>query len=1324
MDDVLAPVFLWPVTISVTGKGLGKIEIRSSEESPEPIFNEALVFWIQNRLNVTIETPNDNISEPSAESFLKTIQDVFTQLQVLPLDSSSGFQGLPGKKELRKLNQPRVLLNEALLGVVQWHNRELMEDLKNLFDISSQPEGLSQTLVENFLSGKRFPPVQVSPPPESDRYLVRMTDYTQEEAIWQARSEPGVIIPGPPGTGKSQTIVNIVADALARGRRILVLCQKKAARDVVAERLSADRLADFFVLVNDPETDRRQVISKISDCLNAGLARVSGGKEDFRILSGQIESLEKELDDYYAALFDVNDTLGLSYREIITTWRCLYGDNVKPLEQLFPLVRKINFNQLKSVEQNVRRAAECWSKCDPLTNPWQFIKDGLDIDDLAKIEEITNTLENLKKWDEKHRQYINKHGAGMPIEGKLEHFIDRGEAQRSFIKENEHQLKEVYAWARRLHSCEPKELERSIENLKQAIELSERRLSLEFHRGLDLCLNDCTPEELKRYGEITGYLTRYKRAWRPSLHSKYRRFKEELIPLLNRIGNDFSFELAEKIKVYCDRKLLDYDLRVMFQSLFRNDSEEVFSCPDSELPKLLAHKVDALKISQWFIQNEEPSSWPAKAWEAATRGDFGEFKSVLSSFNIAVHRAKLVVAAILEKLNQLRPWLRDEYVSELEQKVISGELIQNDLLALTTGLQPAKDIVFLKLELQRSDEKAKEAVGILERLYRDQIKAPGNETTYDPSRWGDLCLATAYHEWAVQIEANSEPLQKFNQSWYEHTKGKLREKLDKKRNSVIPFIKAQWLSKQEQASQQNWGPILALSGRSSKRLREIIEMGRPMGLFDLIPCWITDPNSASRLFPLEPKLFDVVIFDEASQCPVEQAIPAIYRGSSIVVAGDEKQLPPTSFLQSAFDMDTMEISHRNRMIKAEKLPDEEAFDKEMQTWSEELAREVEDLLTASTDILPDKFLDIHYRSRFPELIKFSNNAFYGGRLQAPTNVLTCEGQITKPIVLYQTKGQYEKQCNGQEALKIVAVLEELFQWDADPPTIGVVTFSQPQAELIDLLLDRQAEISPDFGARLDWQRQRKKGEQDEGLFVKNLENVQGDERDIIILSTTFGNGPDGVFRRYFGPLNTMQDGPRRLNVAISRARLQEIVVTSLPIDQISPSQSIDSVPGVVHGGKEFLHLYMKYVRAVDLSSSEEQRQILKLARELGKGPDGDEGMDAPESAFEDDVRGRLSRRFQKTGLQHLAVESQVGCSGFRIDLAVRDPESGRYILGIECDGRSYHSNASARFIDIWKQDILEKFRWKIYRVWSQNWWKDPAREIDEIVNKVKSLTRS
>jgi len=500
-------------------------------------------------------------------------------------------------------------------------------------------------------------------------------------------------------------------------------------------------------------------------------------------------------------------------------------------------------------------------------------------------------------------------------------------------------------------------------------------------------------------------------------------------------------------------------------------------------------------------------------------------------------------------------------------------------------------------------------------------------------------------------------------------------------------------------------------------------MGRSMGLLDLVPCWITDPNSASRLFPLEPKLFDVVIFDEASQCPLEQAIPAIYRGNSIVVAGDGKQLPPTSFFPSAFDTDAKEVSHRNRLIKAENLPDEQAFDKEMQTWSAELAREVEDLLTASTDIVPGKFLDFHYRSRFSELIEFSNNAFYEGRLQTPTNALPCEGQITKPIILCEVNGQYEKQCNGQEALKIVAILEDIFQWDADPPTIGVVTFSQPQAELIDLLLDRQSEISPDFRARLDWQRQRRNGQQDEGLFVKNLENVQGDERDIIIFSTTFGKGPDGVFRRYLGPLNTVQDGPRRVNVAISRARLQEIVVTSLPIDQISPIGSIDPVPSAVYGGKEFLHLYMKYVRAVDQSSSEEQRQILKLARQLGRVPGQEVETASPESAFEDDVRDRLCRRFKETGLQHLDVESRVGCDGFRIDLAVRDPESGRYILGIECDGRTYHSSASARFRDIWRQDILDKFRWKIHRVWSQNWWTDPAKEIDEIVHKVKSLTR-
>ena len=283
-----------------------------------------------------------------------------------------------------------------------------------------------------------------------------------------------------------------------------------------------------------------------------------------------------------------------------------------------------------------------------------------------------------------------------------------------------------------------------------------------------------------------------------------------------------------------------------------------------------------------------------------------------------------------------------------------------------------------------------------------------------------------------------------------------------------------------------------------------------------------------------------------------------------------------------------------------------------------------------------------------------------------------------------------------------------------PPTVGVVTFNEVQRDLIEDMLMDEAAKDTQFQVRYVAERNRVENEQDVGFFVKNLESVQGDERDVMIFSTTFGRDPQGQFRRFFGPINR-QGGERRLNVAVTRPKKRNYLVTSMPLPEMSDVLAGGAPVGATVSGRDYLHAYMQYVKAVSNQDAEAQTQSLHVAGRLAASAGESRSAGKEDSLFEAEVRDAL----RALGYN---IESQVGESGFRIDLAVvhQNPERG-YILGIECDGKAYHSEWSARARDVWRQRILEHRGWKIHRVWSTNWWLDRGFEIKKLVARIKSL---
>jgi len=451
--------------------------------------------------------------------------------------------------------------------------------------------------------------------------------------------------------------------------------------------------------------------------------------------------------------------------------------------------------------------------------------------------------------------------------------------------------------------------------------------------------------------------------------------------------------------------------------------------------------------------------------------------------------------------------------------------------------------------------------------------------------------------------------------------------------------------------------------RPSKPIRTLIsEM--PGCFMKLAPCVLMSPLSVAQYLPTGQAPFDVVIFDEASQITTWDAIGAIARGRQAIIVGDPKQLPPTNFFGRTDDAE-------------EALPEDER----------DLSSILDEVVASG---IPTQQLDWHYRSRDEALIAFSNWHYYGGRLVT----FPAPRTQSKAVQLHAIKGVYARgqgRTNEVEARAIVRfVVGRLEEWLRLPEdarqTLGVITFNGEQQKLILDLLDEERRRNPE----LEWFFAEAR---EEPLIVKNLENIQGDERDIMLFSITFGPDAAGKLSMAFGALNS-EGGEKRLNVAITRARRELHVFSSLHADDIDLTRT-RSV-GVSH-----LKAFLDYA-----------------ARGSVALPAQDAGSLGPvENLFEQAVKAGIEAKGWE-------LRPQIGVSGFRIDLGVVHPDhAGAFLAGIECDGATYHSSATARDRDKVRQAVLEGLGWTILRVWSVDWFRNAAAVTTRVDEKLRALLK-
>jgi len=455
----------------------------------------------------------------------------------------------------------------------------------------------------------------------------------------------------------------------------------------------------------------------------------------------------------------------------------------------------------------------------------------------------------------------------------------------------------------------------------------------------------------------------------------------------------------------------------------------------------------------------------------------------------------------------------------------------------------------------------------------------------------------------------------------------------------------------------------------------------------LARAWLLSPEVAAEILPLERGCFDVAIFDEASQLPLERALPVLYRCKRIVVAGDEQQMPPSRFFERGLDDE--ELDEEGEVI--------------------EDARAALSLLEQAKKIYGFRYLGWHYRSEFGELIEFSNQAFYDGGLHI-TPPPRRKGAAT-PITFHAVDGVWENQTNFAEAKRCVSLIEEIARAnEAKPKSIGVVTVNMKQQQAIDDALRQEEEARPELAELLHELRYPASGSRDDALIIKNIENIQGDERDVIIFSTGYARPPgDRTVRRNFGAIG-QAGGENRLNVAFTRARSEMHVLCSFDPAEVP-------VEGSKNRGPKVLMSYLQYARAVSEGREELARSLVAdMGLDVERRASANGKSLQFDSAFEEGVHDALRRR----GLE---LDTQVGSGGYRIDLAVVDPrDRTRYCLAIECDGATYHSGRSVRERDVARQQLLEGRGWTFERIWSRDWWRDPQREIERIVGRVEALT--
>jgi superfamily I DNA and/or RNA helicase len=626
----------------------------------------------------------------------------------------------------------------------------------------------------------------------------------------------------------------------------------------------------------------------------------------------------------------------------------------------------------------------------------------------------------------------------------------------------------------------------------------------------------------------------------------------------------------------------------------------------------------------------------------------------------------------------------------------------DDLKSFTLVLQKMKDSIQDFDELQSHDAR-KSMLGESER----KILSICSNVLSNTCDWGEIVEQDIFLHWIDFIESQNPILRGKPFELYNENRERLSKLIDEHRMLVIKQISSTIDEKiyksnskiqksnakststnSEKSDIIKWNKLIHELNKKRRLLpvKNLIEI-YGSEIFPIVPCWLMSPESVSSVFPLQRSLFDYIIFDEASQIEVDRSLPSIYRGEHIIILGDEKQLSPSDWFKIKDD------------------DDEELVDESMLS---------ESLLVLARRIYGNAYLKWHYRSKHQELVNFSNHAFYDGNLEvAPNIVRNISDTPIKWIKCEQ--GVWDDRKNIPEAIMVVKQIKEILLENERSKTnrsIGVITFNINQRKEIERQVDLKMDKDSRFNKLYSKAANAKINKLEDIPIIRNIENVQGDERDIIIFSTGYAKSEEDnkSITVRFGSIN-QAGGENRLNVSITRARQKIIIISSFEPSDMDTSESR------LEGPKK-LKKYLQYAKSINDGDISQVNNILSsLNKEFSE---SERLLDYNDIDFK--FERSIQEKLQEKGYE---VDFHIGHSEYKVNLAVVHPDDpSKYILAIETDGKIFLSAQSSRERDVTRQQFLENKGWIIERIWSRNWWRDSEKEIDRLKQRIESLRKT
>ncbi|NLF95857.1 MAG: DUF3320 domain-containing protein [Candidatus Riflebacteria bacterium] len=1062
-------------------------------------------------------------------------------------------------------------------------------------------------------------------------------DSSQLAAVYAAAAGRSFVLHGPPGTGKSQTITNIIAHSLAVGKSVLFVSEKAAALNVVYSRLAKIGLGNFCLELHSNKSRKAEVLDQLKRALNR---QVNDNTETWQLTAQNLQALRTELNDYAATLHHKHEN-GHSFFKALSLLTNMHETPDISLDwEKFADLTVLQLEAIKNCLNHIYLLGNDYGQL--ADSPWKQV--------MTKewSPEFNRTvMDLLGKISIAGRSLLSKCPAISELCGS-QRFADSLDSLQTLAVILKTTMALPAGGAELLASDNYPVTHRAVNKL---IESGKKRnqLRAELAQRFDekiLQLN--TPEFVTNWQNACTSI--WPLSWfrkRTQIANLQQYCKEGFSVSENDINTVFA--LVNEYQAECAAIGAADDMGFKLFGQHWNDGD-----PDWSFIESLASDVERFlrEIETFCNLTLENSLEIRQALVALYKRTSSETK------NAGLINSLSEFVSTIETFSQLH----ERITTALEiSSIPSGPMSENYRMVAVITRHAAGWLE--SIELFRAHCQLNQAISEAENLGLKDLMADLREGRI---AYKDLwpSFKKAYlTRWAEKKASTSNNLRNFSGTLHDDKINRFRE-LDE------DFLKLSAQAVVAKVAER--APAISANVANSSELgilnREIQKKARHKPLRILFseiskllprikPCLLMSPISVAQYLAPDHPPFDLVIFDEASQVPVWDAIGAIARGKDLIVVGDPKQLPPTSFFGRS----------------------------ESQEWEEsELTEDMESILDdCLASGLPSMHLRWHYRSLHESLITFSNANYYDNGLHTfPAARFAGLGVKFR----YIANGIYDKgksRTNQVEARAVVAeIVKRLENPEMAKHSIGVVTFSVAQQTLIEDLLDDARRSKPELEDFFS-------DKCPEPVFIKNLESVQGDERDVIIFSICYGPDPEGKVSMNFGPLNK-SGGERRLNVAITRARRELLVISSLKGDMISLSKTRAV-------GVRDLKLFLDYA----------ERGVRALTEAIAPG-----STDDYESPFEEAV----GKAVKTLGYE---VHTQVGCSGYRIDLAVVHPEiEGRYLLGIECDGASYHSAHSARERDKLRHAVLESLGWKLHRVWSTEWWHNPKQEIEKIKQKI------